>query len=72
MNPNPALFSILCRVLKPRPFVCRRVLAYYGGEEDAFDMRKALSRDTEKKSVIPLKRPVRPDELWPTTPVVAA
>ena len=30
------------------------------------DMRKALSRDKEKKSMIPLKRPVRPDELdWP-------
>lgn len=27
------------------------------------DMRKALSRDVEKKSIIPLKRPVTPDEL---------
>jgi N-terminal acetyltransferase B complex catalytic subunit len=27
------------------------------------DMRKALSRDKDKKSMIPLKRPVRPDEL---------
>ena len=27
------------------------------------DMRKALSRDVEKKSMIPLKRPVTPDEL---------
>lgn len=27
------------------------------------DMRKALSRDIEKKSVIPLKRAVTPDEL---------
>ncbi|KAL2535402.1 Acyl-CoA N-acyltransferase (NAT) superfamily protein [Forsythia ovata] len=27
------------------------------------DMRKALSQDVEKKSVIPLKRPVTPDEL---------
>lgn len=26
-------------------------------------MRKALSRDKEKKSVIPLSHPVRPDEL---------
>jgi len=45
--------------------VYRRVLEYYSGEvdEDAFDMRKALSRDTEKKSVIPLPHPVRPDEL---------
>jgi len=29
-------------------------------------MRKALSRDTEKKSVVPLAHPVRPEELdWP-------
>jgi N-terminal acetyltransferase B complex catalytic subunit len=27
------------------------------------DMRKALSRDVGKKSIIPLKRPVTPDEL---------
>jgi hypothetical protein len=27
------------------------------------DMRKALSRDVEKKSIIPLKRPITPGEL---------
>ena len=27
------------------------------------DMRKALSRDLDKKSVIPLKEPISPDEL---------
>jgi len=45
--------------------VYRRVLEYYSGEqdEDAFDMRKALSRDVEGKSVIPLAHPVRPEEL---------
>ena len=44
--------------------VYRRVLEYYSGEgEDAFDMRKALQRDTEKKSVIPLDRPITTDEL---------
>jgi len=45
--------------------VYRRVLEYYSGEidEDAFDMRKALSRDVDKKSVVPLPHPVRPDEL---------
>ncbi|XP_010322767.1 N-terminal acetyltransferase B complex catalytic subunit NAA20 isoform X2 [Solanum lycopersicum] len=43
--------------------VYRRVLRYYSGEEDGLDMRKALSRDVEKKSIIPLKRPVTPDEL---------
>lgn len=29
----------------------------------AVDMRKALSRDTEKKSVIPLPHPVRPEDI---------
>lgn len=45
--------------------VYRTVLEYYSGDvdEDAFDMRKALSRDTEKKSVIPLDHPVRPEDL---------
>lgn len=46
--------------------VYRRVLDYYSGDildEDAFDMRKALSRDVDKTSVIPLPHPVRPDEL---------
>ncbi|KAH8939638.1 hypothetical protein BDL97_15G045500 [Sphagnum fallax] len=43
--------------------VYRRVLKYYSGEEDGLDMRKAMPRDTEKKSVIPLKRAVTPDEL---------
>jgi len=43
----------------------RRVLGYYSGEdpEDAFDMRKALPRDSKKESVIPLDRPIRPEEL---------
>jgi len=45
--------------------VYRRVLDYYSGqdEEDAFDMRKALSRDPTKRSMIPLKDPIRPDDL---------
>ena len=32
--------------------VYRRVIGYYSGEEDAFDMRKPLSRDVEKRSAI--------------------
>lgn len=40
----------------------RRVLGYYSGEEDAWDMRKATSRDVEKKSVVPLGRPAKPEE----------
>ncbi|KAK0582235.1 hypothetical protein LWI29_023211 [Acer saccharum] len=35
--------------------IYRRVLRYYSGEEDGLDMRKALFRDVEKKSTIPLK-----------------
>jgi N-terminal acetyltransferase B complex catalytic subunit len=43
----------------------RRVLGYYSGDdsEDAYDMRKALPRDKEKKSIIPMDRPVLPEEL---------
>mmetsp|Transcript_12471 Transcript_12471/g.38035 ORF Transcript_12471/g.38035 Transcript_12471/m.38035 type:complete len:176 (+) Transcript_12471:100-627(+) len=38
--------------------VYRTILGYYGGEENAYDMRKALPRDKDKKSVIPIKKPV--------------
>lgn len=43
----------------------RRVLGYYSGDdsEDAFDMRKALPRDKDKKSIIPMDRPILPEEL---------
>ncbi len=43
----------------------RKVLDYYSGDdpEDAFDMRKALARDRRKESVIPLKHPVRVQDL---------
>jgi N-terminal acetyltransferase B complex catalytic subunit len=43
--------------------VYRRVLNYYNGEDDAFDMRKALRRDTEKKSVVPSNKDWLPHEL---------
>ena len=49
----------------PAPHRCaprRRVLAYYS-DEDAFDMRKACSRDREKLSVVPLPRPVTAEEM---------
>jgi len=42
--------------------VYRQVIGYYAQEEDAYDMRKALSRDVDKRSVIPLPHPVHPDE----------
>ncbi|GAM29205.1 hypothetical protein SAMD00019534_123810 [Acytostelium subglobosum LB1] len=41
----------------------RTVIGYYSGEEDALDMRKALARDVEKKSIIPLPHPVYPSSL---------
>jgi N-terminal acetyltransferase B complex catalytic subunit len=43
----------------------RRVLDYYSGKytEDAFDMRKALARDTSRRSMVPLREPVRAQDL---------
>ena len=41
----------------------RRVIGYYSGEEDALDMRKALSRDVDRKSIVPLSGPVYPEDL---------
>ncbi|CAI4223069.1 unnamed protein product [Auanema sp. JU1783] len=40
--------------------VYREVIEYYSGQEDenAFDMRKALPKDKDKLSVIPLQHPV--------------
>eukprot|EP00300_Choanocystis_sp_HF-7_P033239 c45544_g1_i1.p1 GENE.c45544_g1_i1~~c45544_g1_i1.p1 ORF type:complete len:173 (+),score=42.89 c45544_g1_i1:525-1043(+) len=43
--------------------VYRRVLDYYSGEEDAFDMRRSLSRDPERKAMIPLDHPVHASEV---------
>ena len=43
--------------------IYRQVIGYYSGEEDAYDMRKPLSRDVDRKSAIPLTHPVHPDEL---------
>jgi len=45
--------------------VYRTVLQYYSGDkdEDAYDMRKALPRDIDKRSMVPLKEPVHMDEL---------
>lgn len=43
--------------------IYRTVLEYYSGDEDAFDMRKAMKRDVEKKSMIPQKFPVRPEDI---------
>lgn len=43
--------------------VYRQVINYYSGEEDAYDMRKALSMDVQRKSVVPLASPVKPEDL---------
>lgn len=43
--------------------VYRQVLGYYSTEEDAYDMRKAMPRDRDKKSIIPVGRPIYPYEL---------
>ncbi|KAA8497484.1 N-terminal acetyltransferase B complex catalytic subunit NAA20 [Porphyridium purpureum] len=43
--------------------VYRRIVGYYSGEEDALDMRKALSRDPKRLSMVPLPRPVLANEL---------
>ncbi|EGG20718.1 N-acetyltransferase [Cavenderia fasciculata] len=43
--------------------VYRTVIGYYSGQEDALDMRKALKRDVEKKSIIPLPHPVYPSDV---------
>ncbi|XP_022687827.1 N-alpha-acetyltransferase 20-like isoform X2 [Varroa jacobsoni] len=48
--------------------IYRRVIGYYSSsgsnpDEDGFDMRKALSKDVNRQSVIPLTKPVRPEDL---------
>lgn len=43
--------------------VYRTILNYYGGNEDAYDMRKALERDKGKRSMIPLKSPVKAQDV---------
>ncbi|EGD72247.1 N-acetyltransferase [Salpingoeca rosetta] len=45
--------------------IYRKVIGYYSGEypEDAYDMRKSLSRDTGKVKMKPLGRDIYPHEL---------
>jgi N-terminal acetyltransferase B complex catalytic subunit len=43
--------------------VYRTVLGYYSSEENAYDMRKAMPRDKNKTSMVPLTRPILPNEL---------
>jgi len=49
-------------------FLCRTVLDYYSSasgdaDEDAYDMRKPLSRDVHKVSIVAEKTEITPDEL---------
>lgn len=46
--------------------VYRTILNYYGGAEDAYDMRKALPRDVQKKSVVAIEHPVRVEDVFVT------
>lgn len=43
----------------------RKVIGYYSAElpENALDMRKSLSRDPNKLSMVPLDHPIYPEEL---------
>lgn len=44
--------------------VYRRILGYYGSEEDAYDMRKALvNQDPKKRTMIPMSKPCKPSEV---------
>jgi N-terminal acetyltransferase B complex catalytic subunit len=43
--------------------VFRTVVGYYSGEEDAYDMRKAMPRDVHKRSLVPTKSRIYPHEL---------
>ena len=43
--------------------IYRTVVGYYSGEEDAYDMRKAMSRDIHKRSLKARKDRIHPDEL---------
>lgn len=46
--------------------VYRTILNYYGGNEDAYDMRKALARDRFNRSTIPIQEPVRGEDVFIT------
>lgn len=43
--------------------IYRTIINYYGGNEDAYDMRKGLARDETKSSLIPIKTPVRAEDV---------
>jgi len=57
--------DMIHRVLFCGTNVAALLFRYYSGDdpEDAWDMRKALARDEKKQSVIPMDRPVLPQEL---------
>jgi len=52
--------TVRCSLFPPEP---TKLSSHYCDVLVAADMRKAMPRDVEKRSVIPLSRPVRPHEL---------
>lgn len=46
--------------------VYRRIVDYYNDGADAFDMRKPLARDTDRKTIRPNGEKIRvdPSEVW--------
>lgn len=53
-------------MLRSRYSVYRRVVGYYNDDSDAFDMRKPLSRDKDKKHIRENGEDVHvdPGEVW--------
>ncbi|KAJ6337095.1 hypothetical protein OIU76_006879 [Salix suchowensis] len=51
MSQRAEMIHILLLLSQLGYVIDRRVLRYYSGEEDGLDMRKASSRDIEKKSI---------------------
>lgn len=55
--------DIICIALQMGYSVYRTVVGYYSGQEDALDMRKAMSRDVHKRSLQTRRTRIHPDEL---------
>lgn len=58
---RPSNFSAVNMYKHLGYIVYRRVVAYYQ-TEDAYDMRKALSHDPQKRSMVPLSKPTNPTD----------
>jgi N-terminal acetyltransferase B complex catalytic subunit len=60
------LFNEYCPLTTHRYSVYRRILDYYADGADAFDMRKPLKRDKQRKTVRPNGENIKvdPSEVW--------